>query len=623
MRRLGRGVVVVLMLVSPALVQAQLPAFPGAEGEAMYVSGGRGGDVYHVTNLNDSGAGSLRYGLANAPASGRTIIFEVGGMIALSSQLNISRPNLTVAGQTAPGIGICLRNYGTTLGSGGQNTILRHLRFRPGDANKGPAPGFYGDSLSISASGVIVDHCSTSWGIDEGLSCAGSGAHDVTVQYCFITEGLDQTGLYHDVWNTNYNPGGASHHSMGSLIKPVSGSGQATYHHNFWAGNGNRNPAVGTYDASQSFKADIRNNALYNNRNNGYRSEGFSSRFDLNYVGNYIIAGPETSSSWWFKAFDAKSEDGNFYIYQSGNRIDGNRNLSRDGTDTGWGMFAGTYNMLASPASMRPVTTHAADEAYLRVINGAGALPWSRDSADARMVQNLLGMSGSIIDSQTEVGGYPVLPPDSRPAGWDTDQDGMPDYWELAVGSNPQLANNNHTNSDSYTDLEHYLSWLADLHASGPQDAALDVDLGLFTPAMTNATYSLSSATNGTVVLQPDGHTARFTPAAGFYGHASFRFGAANPASSGTTNTVAVLITPAPTSPRFAAISVNAGDVVLSGDGGLPYSRFVLTTSTNLELAGNNWMRLATNQFDASGNFKCTNTLLPDTARKFFRLQLP
>ena len=106
------------------------------------------------------------------------------------------------------------------------------------------------------------------------------------------------------------------------------------------------------------------------------------------------------------------------------------------------------------------------------------------------MVQNLLGMSGSIIDSQTEVGGYPVLPPDSRPAGWDTDQDGMPDYWELAVGTNPQLANNNHTNSDGYTDLEHYLSWLADLHASGPQDAALDVDLGLFTPAMTNATYS-------------------------------------------------------------------------------------------------------------------------------------
>ena len=623
MRRLGPGVAVVLMLVSPALVQAQLPAFPGAEGEGMYVSGGRGGDVYHVTNLNDSGAGSLRYGLANAPAGGRTIVFDVGGMIALSSTLSISRPNVTVAGQTAPGIGVCLRNYGTTLGSAAQNIILRHLRFRAGDANKGPAPGFSGDSLSISASRVIVDHCSASWGIDECLSCAASGSHDVTVQYCFITEGLDQTGLYHDAWNTNYNPGGASHHSMGSLIKPVSGSGQATYHHNFWAGNGNRNPAVGTYDASQTFKADIRNNALYNNRNNGYRSEGFSSRFDLNYVGNYIIAGPETASSWWFKAFDAKNEDGNFYIYQSGNKIDGNRNLSRDGTDTGWGMFAGTYNGLTAPASMRPVTTHSADEAYLRVINGAGALPWSGDSVDTRMVQNLLGMSGSVIDSQAEVGGYPTIPAANRPSGWDTDNDGVPDYWELAVGSNPQLANNNHTNSDGYTDLEHYLNWLADLHASGPQNTALDVDLWPFTAAMANATYVVSNATNGTVVMRPDGHTARFTPAIDFYGRASFQFGAVGGSGVGMTNTVGVLITPLPTPPHFTSISANESKVVLSGAGGLPYGRFVLMIATNLTQTGNNWTSIATNQFDSAGNFNLTNIPAPRDLQTFFRLELP
>ena len=222
LRRLGWCIAV----VAPALAMAQVPAFPGAEGEGMYVSGGRGGDVYHVTNLNDSGAGSLRYGLANAPASGRTIVFDVGGMIALSSTLSISRPNITVAGQTAPGIGICLRNYGT--GVGAQNIIIRHLRFRPGDANKAPA-GFSGDSLAVSASRVMVDHCSASWGIDECLSSAGSGSYDVTVQHCFITEGLDQSGLYHGEWNTNYNPGGPSHHSMGSLIKPVSGSGQVTY----------------------------------------------------------------------------------------------------------------------------------------------------------------------------------------------------------------------------------------------------------------------------------------------------------------------------------------------------------------------------------------------------------
>ncbi len=562
----------------------------------------------------------MRYGLANAPASGRTIIFDVGGMIALSSTLSVSRPNVTIAGQTAPGIGICLRNDGTGIGA--QNIVIRHLRFRPGDANKGPA-GFSGDSLSISTSRVIVDHCSASWGIDEGLSSAGSGSYDVTVQYCLVAEGLDQTGLYHGEWNTNYNPGGTSHHSMGSLIKPVDGSGQVTYHHNFWACNYARAPGVGTYYATQVFKTDIRNNVMYNNNQNGYRSAGPSSRIDMNYVGNYLIAGPETYSSWRSRAFDAKADDTNFYIYQSGNLIDTNLNLIRDGVNTGWGMFVGTYNQLASPASMRPVTTHPAGEAYHWVINGAGALSWARDSVDSRLIQNLLNQTGAVIDSQNEVGGYPVLPTDYRPAGWDTDQDGVPDYWELAVGTNPLLANNNHTNSDGYTDLEHYLNWLADLHASGPQNAALDVELWPFTAAMTNATYSVSGATNGTVVLRPDGHTARFTPAAAFYGRASFRFGAVNPAGGGMTNTVALLITPVLPPPRFTSISVNASKVVLNGEGGLPYGRFVLTTSTNLGPAGNNWTTVATNQFDSTGSFRCTNTLLPDAARKFFRLHLP
>jgi hypothetical protein len=615
----ARGITSVALLLWGFSVSGQIAAFPGAEGEGMYVTGGRGGDVYHVTNLNDSGAGSLRYGAANAPGTGRTIVFDVAGMIALSSTLSFSRPNITVAGQTAPGSGICLRNYGTSIGA--QNIIIRHLRFRPGDASKGPAPGFYGDSLSVGASRVIVDHCSASWGIDECLSAAASGGYDITVQYCFISEGLDQTGLYHDEWNTNYNPGGPSRHSMGSLIKPVSGSGQATYHHNFWTGNGNRNPAVGTYDASQSFKADIRNNTLYNNRNNGYRSEGLTARFDLNYVGNYIIAGPETSSSWWLRAFDAKSDDANFYIYQSGNKIDGDRDLVRDGNDIGSAMFAGTYTALGSPAAMRLVTTHGADEAYYRVINGAGAICWARDSVDARLIQNLRTMKGSVIDSQTEVGGYPVLPVVNRPANWDTDADGMPDYWELATGTDPQTANHTHRNADGYTDLEHYLNWVAELHASGPQDAALDVDLWVLTPAMTNATYSVWNPTNGSVIMQPDGHTARFTPTPGFYGLGNFGFGALDTLGRGMTNTVQALITPTPKAPHFVAVSANDGKITLSAEAGLPYGVFVLKASTSLLATPGDWTSITTNRFDATGNCHLTQTLPGGTVLSFYRLE--
>jgi hypothetical protein len=612
----------VVAFLWPTAIKAQLPAFPGAEGEGMFVTGGRGGDVYRVFNLNNSGVGSLRYGIENAPAAGRTIVFDVAGVIPLASTLRFTKPNVTVAGQTAPGLGIYLRNYGATVSSA--NIILRHLRFRPGDANKGPG-SFTGDSLSIGASRVMVDHCSASWGIDECLSAAANGQADVTVQYCFITEGLDQTGLYHDVWDANYNPGGPSRHSMGSLLKPLSGNAQLSFHHNFWAANGNRNPAVGTYNETQSLMTDIRNNVLFNNRNNGYRSAGLCNRMDLNYVGNYIIAGPETASSWRGRAFDAKSEDGNFYIYQSGNKSDGNLDLIRNGTDTGWGMFAGTYNVLAAPALLRAVTTHTADQAYCRVINGAGALPWSRDSVDARLIQNLLTLTGEIIDSQNEVGGYPIIPVATRPTGWDTDNDGIPDYWETAVGWNPQVANHNHINPDGYTDLEHYLNWLADPHAVGAGNTPVDVNLREFTTGMaTNATYIVTDATNGMVALLGDGRIARFTPVADFYGRASFRFAATDPAvgaGGALTNTVSLLITPPP--PRFESVIASGSNIVLRGAGGIPASTFYLLTATNATLPAAQWTRVATNQFDGAGNFVLTNSPNPEFGQTFYRLQVP
>lgn len=603
-----------------AWVVAQLPAFPGAEGEGMYVTGGRGGDVYRVTNLNDSGPGSLRNGVINAPAGGRTIVFDVSGVIHLTSTLNFSRGNLTVAGQTAPGLGVCLRNYGASVSA--QNVILRHLRFRPGDANKGPNPGFNGDSLSLGASRVMVDHCSASWGIDEVVSCAGTSPVDVTVQHCFIVEGLDQTGLYHGAWDTNYNPGGSGHHSMGSLIKPINGSGQAAFHHNLWAANGNRNPAVGTYYNTQTFRVDVRNNVIFNNRNNGYRSGGLSARLDMNYVGNYIIAGSATSSSWRTRAFNAGEEDANFYIFQSGNRIDGNLNRVRDGTDTGWAMFSGTYNALSSAIAMRPVATQTAEAAYYQVLNFGGALPWARDSVDARQLFNLRNLGGVVVNSQNEVGGYPAIPAEARPAGWDTDDDGLPDHWEVALGRNPKAANNNFVNPDGYTDLEHYHNWLAAPHLITPQGQPVDVDLRAFTNGVTSATCSVFGATNGFVALLPDGFTARFTPGEGFFGRSGFSFRVADGGGTALTNTVGVLVTPV-AAPRFTRWTISGNQLVLGGAGGLPFGSFLLLTASNPAVPSGDWARASTNQFDASGGFQITNLPPPAASATFYRVLIP
>ena len=442
---------------------ASLAAFPGAEGEGMYVTGGRGGEVYHVTNLNDTGPGSLRYGVTTGSVA-RYVVFDVGGTIALSSGLNVSRGNITIAGQTAPGAGICISDYG--VGIGATNVIMQHLRIRPGDACKGPG-GMTEDSLNIASSNVIVDHCSTSWGIDENLSCNASSPKNITVQYCIVAEGLDQTGLYHGAWDINYYPGGSEHHSMGSLIKPMSGSGLVTYHHNLYASNYNRNPCLGDYTADVTLQCDFRNNVIYNCYKNGYGS-GESQRIDLNYVGNYVISGPETSGSWNNRAFDANATC-NFNIYQSGNKIDGDKDSLRDGVDTGWGMFSGSSVKLTTPVSMKPVTTQSADDAYNTVLAQSGAFYWNRDSVDERLVNNVLTNTGKIIDSQNEVGGYPVIPTDTRPADWDTDKDGMPNWWELACGTNPNAYDQNlDVDRDGRNNLEEYL-----YYASVPEPATL------------------------------------------------------------------------------------------------------------------------------------------------------
>jgi len=444
-------VVLLLILILPIIVHAQLPAFPGAEGFGANTSGGRGGNVYHVTVLDDDGPGSFRYGIENAEGP-LTIVFDISGNIELLSYLTLREDNVTIAGQTAPEPGICIQNYGLTISA--DNVILRHLRIRPGDKYIGPHDegGFTEDALTLRGNHIIADHISTSWAVDENLSC-GTVWDSISIQYCIIAEGLHETHYFHGEYAPDHDG-----HSMGSLIKVRGSDAEASLHHNIWAHNNNRNPAVGSYDTTEYVQVDVRNNVMYNCRTFGYSSGG-SHKIDMNYIGNYIIAGSNTSSSNRTRAFRAYLPN-NMHIYQQGNKIDSNLNSVRDGNDTGWNMFYGDFVKSPQLFTMPDVDTWSAEESYEIVLTQSGAYPWSRDSVDLRIVEDIQNNTGNIIDSQEEVGSYQELEENGRPADWDTDQDGMPDWWEdehELDKSNPEDRNGD-KNGNGYTNLEDYLN---------------------------------------------------------------------------------------------------------------------------------------------------------------------
>jgi pectate lyase len=220
-----------------------VPAFPGAEGAGAMARGGRGGRVLTVTNLHDSGPGSLRSAVeAKGP---RTVVFAVAGNIELASTLAITEPFLTIAGQTAPGGGICLKNYDCTIAA--EHVVIRFLRVRPGDVAKKAVDGF---SVGEGSHYVIIDHCSVSWSVDETLSVSGGSISNITVQWCIIAESLSRS-VHHK-----------GPHGFGSLIRA---DGDVSYHHNIFAHHGSRNPRPGTYE--DAFKRgiilDFRNNVVY------------------------------------------------------------------------------------------------------------------------------------------------------------------------------------------------------------------------------------------------------------------------------------------------------------------------------------------------------------------------
>lgn len=433
--------VVCACLTSLALAETGIPAFPGAEGFGANTPGGRGGRVLFVVNLEDYEPsteepvpGSLR---AACETDGpRIVVFHVAGTIALKAPLAINKPYITIAGQSAPGGGVCLRRHETVIRT--HDVIVRYMRFRPGD-EMGPeyrkkGKNFAPDALLFSSGSrnAIVDHCSTSWAIDEVLSISNEGITNVTVQWCMITESLN------DSCHTK------GKHGYGSLLRC---NGNVTFHHNLYAHHNSRTPRPGTYGEG-CIMLDFRNNVIYNAIHGGYSAKDPAK---VNYINNYVKRGPDTVSDYAFLVGGEATQ-----LYVKGNRMVGySRPIKND-----WDVIAGAEdgNRHKVPFPAAPVTTDDADAVYGKVLASCGATLPLRDAVDARIIEEIRTGKGRIIDSQKQVGGWPKLK--QAPAPNDADHDGMPDDWESRHGLEPTdpSDNNKDSDGDGYTNIEEVIN---------------------------------------------------------------------------------------------------------------------------------------------------------------------
>lgn len=441
------------------LPQAAIPAFPGAWGGGMYSFGGRGGKVFVVTSLEDAGPGTLREA-CNAIGP-RIVVFNVAGTITLKNRIRVRSPYITLAGQTAPGDGICIR--GATVAVDTHDVVIRHLRFRRGETNVANRD----DSLGGNPVGnVILDHVSASWGLDENLSMyrhmykPKDGAMElklptvnITIQWCISSEALD-----------TYN------HSLGSTI----GGHNSTFHHNLWANNAGRNPSIGM-DGDFNFV----NNVVYNWRHRTV--DGGDQKSKYNSINNYFKPGPATpSSDVGFRVLRPDGRrpgpDKNLPLewgkaHVSGNVVEGNKAVTADNWDGGVQIEGGDPKVVLpkvrveKPFPMAEVPVEAAADAYEAVLKHVGATLPRRDSVDGRIVEQvrkgtaLADTKQGIITDVKQAGGYPQYK--GEPVK-DTDGDGMPDEWELKYGLDPKDPSDaaKDCNGDGYTNIEKYINGL-------------------------------------------------------------------------------------------------------------------------------------------------------------------
>ncbi len=439
-------------------------AFPGAEGYGRHAIGGRGGVVYHVTSLADGNTpGTFRYGMTQLKGP-RTIVFDVAGVITLNDRLQCSDPYVTVAGQTAPGRGIMFRSNPIGFSD---DAVVRFIRMRMGYKPKSDNSGR--DGMGINGDYTIMDHCSIGWTIDEAFS--SRNCKNITLQRTLISEALNIAD------HPNY-PSGTAHGYAATI-----GGNTGSYHHNLLAHNEGRNWSMaGGLDGSGAYDGhhDMFNNVCYNwggRATDGGTHEG-------NFVNNYYKMGPATTQKILLKAELEGKGSGTQSYYVNGNiRENVNGTLTTDELDetyttkvsggqvVDWTVFVG------SPFFDSYATIETADAAFLNVLSDVGCNQPEMDNHDQRMVSETLNgitstvgsVSGKkgLIDRETDSEGFDGLNiiTASRPEGFDTDGDGIPDWYEKARGWNTYYANNNDVSSyEGYTNLEEYLNWLAVPH---------------------------------------------------------------------------------------------------------------------------------------------------------------
>ncbi|MDR7210909.1 T9SS type A sorting domain-containing protein [Flavobacterium piscis] len=484
---------------------AQL-AFPEAEGYGRFARGGRGGKIVAVTNLNDSGPGSLREAVTN-DIGPRTIVFNTSGIIQLNSRLVLNQPYVTIAGQTAPGKGICIRT--APFGITGNDVIIQNIRVRLGGGETFDGMGLTG------ADNSIIDHCSISWTIDEAFS--SRSGKNITLQRTLISEALNAAG------HKNY-PAGTEHGYAATI-----GGDIGSFHHNLLAHCYGRNWSLGGgLDGSGAYagKMDITNNVVYNW---GSRTTDGGTK-EVNFVNNYYKPG---AGSKIFIAFSADNEGkgtGTQQCYFNGNVMPGYFNESNQVNGRRITGVPVTFeNFVNTPFFPSYVTTQSAVNAYKIVLSDVGCIQPELDEHDQRIITETLNgtytYKGSVTnkpgfpDNESDVGGYESYPEITRDVNWDTDQDGLPNWWETIIGTNTNSGtgdfsdSNADTDLDGYTNLDKYLQWMSQPHYDSPTGNKININIQRLSRGFTSGVnYSLSNIVNGNTTLNSD--VVEFTPTA-------------------------------------------------------------------------------------------------------------